>query len=129
MLEMFSSQIVQHIPIGIVKQDNSQLADRLEMALQSSPVLDVKLLCHDMSECEHAVIRGDLQTFIVFPNELERRALRLEAPVIPVYSSGQNYLTNMFATKEFVRFLPMWVQNFSPLRLKILIKNRNPFSR
>ena len=100
MLEMFSSEIVQHIPIGIVKQDNSQLADRLEMALQSSPVLDVKLLCHDMGECEHAVIRGDLQTFIVFPNEMERRALRLETPVIPIYSSGQNYLTNMFATKE-----------------------------
>ena len=100
MLEMFSSEIVQHIPIGIVKQDNSQLADRLEMALQSSPVLDVKLLCHDMSECEHAVIRGDLQTFIVFPNDMERRTLRLETPVIPIYSSGQNYLTNMFATKE-----------------------------
>ena len=100
MLEMFSSQIVQHIPIGIVKQDNSQLADRLERALQSSPVLNIKMNCHDMSECEHAVIRGDLQTFIVLPTDLERRALRLEAPVIPVYSSGQNYLTNMFATKE-----------------------------
>ena len=100
MLEMFSSEIVQHVPIGIVKQDDSQLADRLEMALQSSPVLDVMLLCHDMGECEHAVIRGDLQTFIVIPNEMERRALRLETPVIPVYSSGQNYLTNMFATKE-----------------------------
>ena len=100
MLEMFSSEIVQHIPIGIVKQDNSQLADRLERALRSSPVLDVKIICHDMGECEHAVIRGDLQTFVVLPNELERRALRLETPVIPVYSSGQNYLTNMFATKE-----------------------------
>jgi len=100
MLEMFSSEIVQHVPIGIVKQDKSQLADRLERALQSSPVLDVKVNCHDMSECEHAVIRGDLQTFVVLPYDLERRALRLEAPVIPVYSSGQNYLTNMFATKE-----------------------------
>ena len=100
MLEMFSSEIVQHIPIGVVKQDNSQLADRLERALQSSPVLDVQLNCHDMSECEHAVIRGDVQTFVVLPTDLERRALRLEAPVIPVYSSGQNYLTNMFATKE-----------------------------
>ncbi len=100
MLEMFSSEIVQHVPIGIVKQDKSQLADRLERALQSSPVLDVKVNCHDMSECEHAVIRGDLQTFVVLPYDLERRALRLESPVIPVYSSGQNYLTNMFATKE-----------------------------
>jgi len=100
MLEMFSSEIVQHIPVGILKQDHSQLADRLERAIQSSPVLDVKLNCHDMGECEHAVIRGDLQTFIVLPTDLERRALRLEAPVIPVFSSGQNYLTNMFATKE-----------------------------
>ena len=100
MLEMFSSEIVQHIPVGILKQDHSQLADRLERAIQSSPVLDVKVNCHDMSECEHAVIRGELQTFIVLPTDLERRALRLEAPVIPVFSSGQNYLTNMFATKE-----------------------------
>lgn len=97
---MFSSQIVQHVPIGIVKQDDSQLADRLEMKLRSSPVLDIKMMCADMGECEHAVVRGELQGFIVFPNDLERRALRLEAPVIPVYSSGQNYLTNMFATKE-----------------------------
>ena len=100
MLEMFSSEIVQHIPVGILKQDHSQLADRLKRAIQSTPVLDVKVNCHDMSECEHAVIRGELQTFIVLPTDLERRALRLEAPVIPVFSSGQNYLTNMFATKE-----------------------------
>ena len=97
---MFSSQIVQHVPIGIVKQDDSQLADRLESKLRSSPVLDIKMICSDMGECEHAVVRGEIQAFLVFPNELERRALRLEAPVIPVYSSGQNYLTNMFATKE-----------------------------
>ena len=97
---MFSSQIVQHVPIGIVKQDDSQLADKLEMKLRSSPVLDIKMICTDMGECEHAVVRGDLQGFLVFPNDLERRALRLEAPVIPIYSSGQNYLTNMFATKE-----------------------------
>ena len=97
---MFSSQIVQHVPIGIVKQDDSLLADRLESKLRSSPVLDIKMICSDMGECEHAVVRGEIQAFLVFPNELERRALRLEAPVIPVYSSGQNYLTNMFATKE-----------------------------
>ena len=97
---MFSSEIVQHVPIGVVKQDNSQLADKLESKLRSSPVLNIKMACADMGECEHAVIRGEIQAFIVFPNDMERRALRLEAPVIPVYSSGQNYLTNMFATKE-----------------------------
>lgn len=100
MLDMFSSQIVQHVPIGIVRQDNSSLADKLEMGFRSSPVLDVAMICSDMSDCEHAVVRGDIQSFVVIPNDFERRALRLEIPVIPVYSSGQNYLTNMFATKE-----------------------------
>ena len=100
MLDMFSSQIVQHVPIGIVMQDDSELADKLVRGFRASPVLDVSLICEDMSECEHAVVRGDLQSFIVIPNDFERRALRLETPVIPVYSSGQNYLTNMFATKE-----------------------------
>ena len=99
-LDMFSSQIVQHVPIGIIRQDDSQLANRLESKLRSSPVLKVSMMCSDMGECEHAVIRGDIQSFLVLPNELERRALRLESPVIPVYSSGQNYLVNMFATKE-----------------------------
>lgn len=97
---MFTSQIVQHVPIGIVMQDDSRLANKINARLRSSPVLDVKLECGSMNECERAVVRGDLQGFLVLPNELERRALRLETPVIPVYSSGQNYLTNMFATKE-----------------------------
>ena len=72
-LDMFSSQIVQHVPIGIVRQDDSQLANRLESKLRSSPVLKVSMMCSDMGECEHAVIRGDIQSFLVLPNELERR--------------------------------------------------------
>lgn len=100
MLDMFSSQIVQHVPIGIIREDNSHLVDNLEAKLRSSPVLDVSMVCTDRSDCEHAVIQGKLQAFVVFPNDLERRTFRLEMPVIPVYSSGQNYLTNMFCTKE-----------------------------
>ncbi len=100
MVDLFSAEIIQHVPIGIVKQDHSQLSDELEMALRADPVLHVALECEDRSECEHAVVRGDLQAFIVLPYDMERRALRLETPVIPVYSSGQNYLTNTFAVKE-----------------------------
>lgn len=100
MVGVFSAEIIQHIPVGIVKQDRSLLADELEQGLRASPVIDVRLVCAELSECEHAVVRGDLQAFIVLPYEMERRALRLETPVVPIYSSGQNYLTNTFATKE-----------------------------
>lgn len=100
MVDVFSAEILQHIPIGIVKQDRSQLADELEEGFRANPVVDVAMECHDLSECEHAVVKGELQAFILLPYDLERRALRLETPVIPVYSSGQNYLTNSFATKE-----------------------------
>ncbi|MCQ2104219.1 MAG: ABC transporter permease [Fibrobacter sp.] len=100
MVGVFSAEIIQHIPVGIVKQDRSQLADELEQGLRASPVIDVRLVCAELSECEHAVVRGDLQAFIVLPYEMERRALRMETPVVPIYSSGQNYLTNTFATKE-----------------------------
>lgn len=100
MVGVFSAEIIQHIPVGIVKQNRSQLADELEQGLRASPVIDVRLVCAELSECEHAVVRGDLQAFIVLPYEMERRALRLETPVVPIYSSGQNYLTNTFATKE-----------------------------
>ena len=100
MVDVFSAEILQHIPVGIIKQDRSQLADELEEGLRANPVVDVVLECHDFSECEHAIVKGELQAFVVLPYDLERRALRLETPVIPVYSSGQNYLTNSFATKE-----------------------------
>ena len=100
MVDLFSAEIIQHVPIGIVKQDRSQLSDEIAMALKADPVLEVALECEDRSECEHAVVRGELQAFIVLPYDMERHALRLESPVIPVYSSGQNYLTNTFAVKE-----------------------------
>ena len=100
MVDLFSAEIIQHVPVGIVKQDRSQLADEIEMSLRADPVLEVAMVCDDRSECEHAVVRGELQAFVVLPYDMERRALRLESPVIPVYSSGQNYLTNTFAVKE-----------------------------
>lgn len=100
MLEVFSAEIVQHVPIGIVKQDRSQLADEFEQGLRASPVIEVKTMCAELSDCEHAIIRGDLTAFVVIPYDMERRALRLETPVVPIYSSGQNYLTNTFVTKE-----------------------------
>lgn len=100
MLDVFSARIVQHVPIGIVKLDRSQLADEFEQGLRASPVLNVKQMCEGLDECEHAIIRGDLQAFLVIPYDMERRALRLETPVVPIYSSGQNYLTNTFVSKE-----------------------------
>lgn len=100
MVEFFSARTILHVPIGIVQQDASQLAYRLEGALRSDPVLRVVKKCEDFSECEEAMVQGELQAFVVIPYELERRALRLETPVIPVFSSGQNYLANSFATKE-----------------------------
>ena len=74
MVNFFSAEIIQHVPIGLLKQDRSQLADKVEMALRADPVLEVAVECHDRSECEHAVIRGDLQAFIVLPYDMERRA-------------------------------------------------------
>ncbi|PWJ66236.1 ABC-2 type transport system permease protein [Fibrobacter sp. UWR4] len=100
MVDVFSAEILQHIPVGVIKQDRSQFADELEDGLHANPVVDVVLECEDFSECEHAVVKGELQAFVLLPYDLERRALRLESPVIPVFSSGQNYLTNSFATKE-----------------------------
>lgn len=100
MVEFFSARTILHVPIGIVQQDASQLAYKLESGLRSDPVLHVTKMCGDFAECEQAMVRGELQAFVVIPYDMERRALRLEAPVIPVFSSGQNYLANSFATKE-----------------------------
>lgn len=98
--QIFSAKIVQHIPIGIIKNDRSELSRNIEMALNANPVLNVSLECLNRSECEQAIIRGSILAFIELPVDLERRALRLESPVIQVYSSGQNYLTNTTLGKE-----------------------------
>ncbi len=100
MVQFFSARTIQHIPIGILKQDYSPLANQLELALRSDPVLNVSAICSTLDECEHALIRGDLQAFIIFPYAMERHVRRLESPIVPVFSSGQNYLTNSFAVKE-----------------------------
>ena len=103
---MFSSQIVQHVPIGIVAQDDSMLADKIKSRLRSSPVLNVKMECGSMQECERAVVRGDLQGFLVLPNELERRALRLESPVIPIRLWVARYLFRKSKIRSRRKYIP-----------------------
>lgn len=96
--KMYSSHIILHVPVGVVNQDKSSLADKLVDAFKANPVLSVALECHDRADCEHAVIRGEIHAFVEIPYDLERKALRLETPVVPLYSSGQNYMTNTAAT-------------------------------
>lgn len=100
MVALFSAQIMQHIPIGVLKQDDSKLADELIFNLSADPVLRVAKNCITFDDCEHAMIRGEVQAFVVLPNGLERKAFRLETPVVPIYSNGQYYLSNTFAAKE-----------------------------
>lgn len=100
MVHFFSAESIQRIPIGIIHYDYSKLSERLEYSLSANPVLDLKLHCSDFSECERGIRRGEIQAFIVIPYQFEKRVLRYETPVVPIYSNGQYYLTNMFALKE-----------------------------
>ncbi|MDR1759426.1 MAG: ABC transporter permease [Fibrobacter sp.] len=102
---LFNSRTPLHLPVGIVMQDESPLVRRILQNLESSPVIRVARVCPDISECESAMRDGDLLGVIQIPPDLERRALRGEAPVVPVYLSGQSLVAYNMLFKEIQAIL------------------------
>jgi ABC-2 type transport system permease protein len=99
-IALFGARTPIHTPVGVVIQDESHLTRKILRSLKSNADINVKRICSDASACESAMRAGELLAVIHLPPELEKRARRGEAPVIPVYLSGQSLITYNTLYKE-----------------------------
>ena len=97
---LFSYDKPQHLAVGVVIEENSQLASRILKGINADPSLYIAKYCKDIADCGSAMRAGEIYGVVILPAELERRALRHDAPAISVYTNAQSMLTSKLITNE-----------------------------
>jgi ABC-2 type transport system permease protein len=97
---IFSYDKPQHLAVGVVVEENSRLANRILKGIDADPSLYIAKYCKDIADCGSAMRAGEIYGVVILPAELERRALRHDAPAISVYTNAQSMLTSKLITNE-----------------------------
>lgn len=100
MISMFSAESPYDLPIGVVAEGGGELQGKLLRAIDATKTSEITLRCKDISECSSAMRKGDILAFVYIPHDLERHAVRLEAPAVTVYTNGQSLLTSKLITND-----------------------------
>lgn len=80
---IFSHTQITDLPIGVIDQDNSPVANTLVRYLEASPDLTVKQLYHSPAAAEAAILQRDIYAVVIIPEDFERNILSSKpAPVV-----------------------------------------------
>ncbi len=99
-LSLFSAETPRGLEVGVVAESGGSLEGKLLRAIEASPTTKLSMRCRSVSECASAMRSGKIYAFLHIPPDLEKKALRLEAPIITVYTNGQSLLTSKLITND-----------------------------
>ncbi len=89
----YSSEVVNHVPVGIIDYDNSNLSATLVRYASVSPQLDVKRFATE-TEARDAIFRDDIAGFMVIPRGLEQNVMAQKAASVSVVGNGSYFILN-----------------------------------
>ncbi len=99
-LSLFSAESPSHLEIGVVAESGGDLQGKLLRAIDATPTTRIAKRCKSISECAAAMRSGEIYAFLHIPPEIEKNALRMETPIITVYTNGQSLLTSKLVTND-----------------------------
>ncbi len=91
LMDLMKTGSVQHVPVGIVDQDNSTLSRQLCRNLNAFQQVNICQRYATFDEARDAVQRGEVLGFFYIPNDLESRALGGRQPVMSYYVNYAYY--------------------------------------
>ncbi len=100
MISLFSDESPHDLPVGAVAEGGGVLQGKLLRAINATKTSRITLRCKDISECASAMRRGEIFAFVHIPPDLEKKAYRLESPIVTVYTNGQSLLTSKLITND-----------------------------
>ncbi|MGP5403696.1 ABC transporter permease [Psychrobacter celer] len=89
----YSSEVVNHVPVGIVDKDNSDLSRTIVRYASASPQLDTKRFLDEQSAKE-AIWADEIAGYMVIPSGLEQNVLSGKAASVSVLGNGGYFLLN-----------------------------------
>lgn len=89
----YSSEVVDHVPVGIIDHDNSNLSRTLVRYTSASPYLDTELFINEQAAKE-AIWSDKIAGYMVIPTGLEEQVQSGEQAHVSVLGNGGYFILN-----------------------------------
>ncbi|OLF40332.1 ABC transporter permease [Psychrobacter sp. Rd 27.2] len=98
----YSSEVVNHVPVGIIDKDNSDLSSTIVRYASASPQLDTRRFLDEQSAKE-AIWADEIAGYMVIPSGLEQNVLSGKAASVSVLGNGGYFLLNKNVQMGFLK--------------------------
>lgn len=98
----YSSEVVNHVPVGIVDKDNSNLSNTIVRYASASPQLDTRRFI-DEQAAKEAMWTDDIAGYMVIPSGLEQQVLSGKSASVSVLGNGGYFLLNKNVQMGFLQ--------------------------
>ncbi|ALF60523.1 ABC transporter permease [Psychrobacter urativorans] len=89
----YSTEVVNHVPVGIIDNDNSNLSRTIIRYASASPQLDTQRFINEHAAKE-AMWSNDIAGYMIIPTGLERQVLSGKAANVIVLGNGGYFILN-----------------------------------
>lgn len=98
----YSSEVVNHVPVGIVDYDNSHLSQTIARYASVSPQLDTQYFINEQA-AQHAMWTNDIAGYMVIPSGLEKQIKSSKAAYVSVLGNGGYFILNKNVQLGFLK--------------------------
>lgn len=98
----YSTEVVNHIPVGIIDKDNSNLSRTIIRYASASPQLDTQLFLNEQ-QAKEAMWSDEIAGYMVIPSGLEQQVLSGKAASVSVLGNGGYFLLNKNVQMGFLK--------------------------
>ena len=98
----YSTEVVNHVPVGIVDKDNSPLSQTIVRYASASPQLDTKRFLNEQQAID-AMWADDIAGYMIIPSGLEQQVLSGKAASVSVLGNGGYFLLNKNVQMGFLQ--------------------------
>lgn len=94
--------MVNHVPVGIIDNDNSNLSRTIVRYASASPQLDTQLFLNEQ-QAKEAMWSDEIAGYMVIPSGLEQQVLSGKAASVSVLGNGGYFLLNKNVQMGFLK--------------------------
>ncbi|MGE6245073.1 ABC transporter permease [Psychrobacter proteolyticus] len=86
---IFSQTQITDLPIGVIDQDNSAVANTAVRYLEASPTLTVRQLYYSQADAEAAILQRDIYAVVIIPEDFSRNILSSQPAPLTLQVNAQ----------------------------------------
>lgn len=98
----YSTEVVNHVPVGIIDQDNSDLSQTIVRYASASPQLDTRRFL-DEQQAREAMWSDTIAGYMIIPSGLEQQVLSEKPASVSVLGNGSYFLLNKNVQTGFLQ--------------------------